>query len=63
MAGATAFNACARMQGKRGFRIKARPEHDNAALVYYRLLDFYSSVGTVDKILRPNKTVMIEVTT
>jgi len=51
-----------RMEGKLGFRIKARPEAGNAALAFYKELDFRSSVATFDKILQPNETVMIEVT-
>lgn len=51
-----------KMQGKLGFRIQARPEAGNDALVYYQQLDFRSSVATFDKILKPNETVMIEVT-
>ena len=51
----------AKMQGKLGFRIKARPEADKGALAFYQVLDFQSSVATFDKILSPNETVMIEV--
>jgi hypothetical protein len=51
-----------KMQGKLGFRIKARPEAGAAALAYYKELDFRSNVATFDKILQPNETVMIEVT-
>ena len=51
-----------KMEGKLGFRIQARPEAGDDALAYYKVLDFRSSVATFDKILRPNETVMIEVT-
>jgi hypothetical protein len=50
-----------KMQGKLGFRIKARPEESITALAYYKVLDFRSAVATIDKILRPNETVMIEI--
>lgn len=50
-----------KMEGKLGFRITARPEEGNDALVFYRALDFRSSLATIDKILQPNETVMIEV--
>lgn len=51
-----------KMQGKLGFRIQARPEPSDTALIYYRQLDFRSSLATVGRILAPNETVMIEVT-
>jgi hypothetical protein len=51
-----------KMEGKLGFRVKARPEESDAAIVYYRELDFRSSLATVNKILQPNETVMIEIT-
>ena len=50
-----------KMQGKLGFRVKARPEESDRALAYYKVLDFQSAVATIDKILRPNETVMIEI--
>lgn len=50
-----------KVQGKLGFRIKARPEEGEEALAFYKVLDFRSSVATIDKILRPNETVMIEI--
>jgi len=50
------------MQGRLGFRITARPEESTQALAFYRVLDFRSSVATLEKILRPNETVMIEIT-
>ena len=50
-----------RMQGKLGFRVKARPEESVKALAYYKVFDFRSAVATIDKILRPNETVMIEI--
>jgi hypothetical protein len=50
------------MQGKLGFRIQARPEENNNALAFYRILDFHSSLTALGKILRPNETVMIEIT-
>ena len=50
-----------RMQGKLGFRVKARPEESPKALAYYKVLDFRSAVATIDKILRPNETVMVEI--
>ena len=50
-----------KMEGKLGFRIKARPEANDKAVVYYRVLDFRSSLATFDKILQPNETVMVEV--
>jgi hypothetical protein len=51
----------ASMQGKLGFRVKARPEDGNSALAYYRLLDFRSDLDTLIKILRPNQAALIEV--
>jgi hypothetical protein len=50
-----------RMEGKLGFRVKARPEPGNRALVYYQPLDFHSSLAMIRKLLAPNETVMIEV--
>ena len=50
-----------KMQGKLGFRVKARPEENDAALAYYRVLDFRSDLDTLGKILQPNETAMIEV--
>ena len=49
-----------KMEGKLGFRVIARPEEGDDALVFYRALDFRSSLATIDKILQPNETVMIE---
>ncbi len=51
-----------KMQGKLGFRVKARPEPSDAALAYYRPLHFRSSLATINKMLIPNETVMIEIT-
>ncbi len=51
-----------KMEGKLGFRVKARPEESETALAYYGELDFRSSVATIDKMLKPNETVMIEIT-
>ncbi|KTD82959.1 phospholipase PlaB [Legionella waltersii] len=50
-----------KMMGNLGFRIKAYPEASNQALAYYRLLDFRSSLADINKILRPNETVMVEI--
>jgi hypothetical protein len=50
------------MEGRLGVRVQARPEASDTALVYYREFDFRSSLATVNKILAPNETVMIEVT-
>jgi hypothetical protein len=50
-----------RMEGKLGFRIQGRPEPGDTALIYYRELDFCSSLATVNKILAANETLMIEV--
>ncbi|MGQ3889114.1 phospholipase PlaB [Legionella sp. CNM-1927-20] len=50
-----------KMQGNLGFRIKARPEANDQALAYYRLLDFHSSLADINKILHPNETVMVEI--
>lgn len=50
-----------KMQGNLGFRIKAHPEASGQALVYYRLLDFHSSLADINKILHPNETVMVEI--
>lgn len=50
-----------KMQGNLGFRIQARPEANAQALAGYRLLDFHSSLADVNKILRPNETVMVEI--
>jgi hypothetical protein len=51
-----------KMQGRLGFRVKARPEPSDAALAYYRSIDFRSSLATINKMLIPNETVMIEIT-
>ena len=50
-----------KMQGKLGFRVKARPEENDAALAYYRVLDFRSDLDTLIKILQPNEVALIEV--
>jgi hypothetical protein len=50
-----------KMQGKLGFRVKARPEESDRALAYYKVLDFRSALATIDKLLRPNETIMIEI--
>ena len=50
-----------KMEGKLGFRIKARPEEGPSSLAFYRTLDFRSSLATVNKILSPNETLMVEV--
>jgi hypothetical protein len=50
-----------KMEGKLGFRVRARPEEGPTALAYYKVLDFRSAVATIDKILRPNETTMIEI--
>ncbi len=50
-----------KMQGNLGIRIKAYPESSNQALVYYKLLDFHSSLADINKILHPNETVMVEI--
>ena len=49
------------MQGHLGFRVKALPEASDKALAYYRILDFYSSLADINKILHPNETVMVEI--
>ena len=51
-----------KMQGKLGLRVKARPEPSKTALAYYRPLNFRSSLATINKMLMPNETVMIEIT-
>ncbi|HEX5219286.1 MAG TPA: phospholipase [Verrucomicrobiae bacterium] len=50
-----------RMEGKLGIRLQARPVASDKALVFYRKLDFRSSLATVDKLLVPNETVMVEI--
>lgn len=50
-----------KMLGNLGFRIKAYPEASDQALAYYRVLDFHSSLADINKILRPNETVMVEI--
>jgi hypothetical protein len=49
-----------KMEGKLGFRVKARPEEGPSSLAYYRVLDFRSSLATVNRILAPNETLMVE---
>lgn len=51
-----------KMQGNLGFRIKAYPESNNKALAYYKVLDFRCQLADIDKILRPNETLMVEIT-
>lgn len=49
------------MQGKLGFRIKARPEANSQALAYYQALDFHCDLADINKILHPNETLMVEI--
>lgn len=50
-----------KMQSSLGFRIRAHPEASDKALVYYRSLNFHSSLADINKILHPNETVMVEI--
>ena len=50
-----------RMEGKLGIRVQPRPAANDKALVFYQKLDFRSSLATVDKLLVPNETVMVEI--
>lgn len=50
------------MEGKLGFRIQARPKATDSALAYYLPCDFSSDLAKVEKILKPNETLMVEIT-
>lgn len=50
-----------KMEGKLGLRIEARPEERAGAIAFYKVLDFRSSLAKIDKILRPNETVMLDI--
>lgn len=47
-------------EGRLGFKILARPV--KGGLVYYELAEFQSDTGGVTRFLRPNATVMIDIT-
>jgi len=49
----------AAMQQKIGFRVVARP---STGLAYYAVAEYQSDVETVNTLLRPNETVMVEIT-
>ena len=49
------------MEGKLGFRIVARPTEDDAAVVFYKPVEFQSDAKTLSEILRPNETLMVEI--
>lgn len=51
----------AKMEGRIGFRIVARPERDATSLVYYRPIEFQSDEDSLSEILRPNETLMVEI--
>ena len=48
------------MEGRLGFRLVARPQESEESLAFYRTLNFESNLAKLEKILRPNETVMIE---
>ncbi len=49
------------MEGKIGLRVNARPGPSATALAFYRPLDYQSSLDSINKIIVPNETVMIEI--
>jgi hypothetical protein len=46
-----------KMEGRLGFRLVARP---SAGLAYYRELDYWSDLLSVNRVLAPNQTTMVE---
>lgn len=50
----------AKLEGRIGFRVDARPASGEDALAYYRRLEFRSDEGGVSELLRPNETLMLE---
>lgn len=53
--------ARAKIDGKLGFRVRARPdEKPGERLAFYRELDYRSTFDTLSKYLAPNETLMIE---
>lgn len=51
----------AKMEGRIGFRVVARPIEDKQALAFYRPIEFQSDEDSLVDLLRPNETLMIEV--
>jgi hypothetical protein len=51
----------AKMEGRIGFQLIARPEEDRDALVFYRPIDFRSDEDEIAELLKPNETLMIEI--
>jgi hypothetical protein len=51
----------ARLQGRFGFRIQARPAETSTAVVYFRTLDFRSDLLALKRALRPNETLMLDI--
>ena len=49
------------MQGRIGFEVVARPRQESGALAYYRPLHFRSDRGALSRILKPNQTLMVEI--
>jgi hypothetical protein len=50
-----------KMEGRIGFRVVARPEKSDDALVFYEPIEFQSDEDAISEILRPNETLMIEI--
>lgn len=51
----------AKLEGRLGFKLVARPEQDERSLVYYRPIEFQSDEDALSDILRANETLMIEI--
>ena len=51
----------AKMEGRIGFRVVARPIEDKQSLGFYRPIEFRSDEDSISDLLRPNETLMIEV--
>ena len=50
-----------KLGAKFGFRIEARPKESPDALAFYRTLNFKSDLDALERALRPNETLMLDI--
>jgi len=50
-----------KLEARFGFRIEARPKESPDALAFYRTLNFKSDLDALERALRPNETLMVDI--